>query len=90
MQTTAIGTVAKSLPQNVVILLTLLISKRYIPYTELQKIFVTKTYFPQYPLKCENVVRNILKTVEFLFFLPTFELRYYKSNQKQLTWKIEV
>lgn len=23
-------------------------------------------------------------------FLPTFELRYYKSNQKQLTWKIEV
>ena len=89
MQTTAIGTVASSLPENEVILLTLLISKRYISYTDLRKIFVTKTYFPQYPLKCENVVRNILKTVGFLF-LPTFELRYYKSNQKQLTWKIEV
>lgn len=39
MQTTAIGTVAKSLPQNVVILLTLLIPKRYIPYTDLRKCF---------------------------------------------------
>ena len=39
MQTTAIGTVAKSLPQNVVILLTLLIPKRYIPYTDLRKNF---------------------------------------------------
>ena len=38
MQTTAIGTVANSLPENEVILLTLLISKRYIPYTDLQKI----------------------------------------------------
>ena len=38
MQTTAIWTVAKSLPENEVILLTLLISKRYIPYTDLQKI----------------------------------------------------
>ena len=37
MQSTAIGTVAKSLPQNDVILLTLLISKRYIPYTDLRK-----------------------------------------------------
>ena len=37
MQTTAIRTVAKSLPQNEVILLTLLISKRYIPYTDLRK-----------------------------------------------------
>lgn len=39
MQTTAIGTVAKSLPQNVVILLTLLIPKRYIPYTDFWKEF---------------------------------------------------
>lgn len=39
MQTTAIRTVANSLPQNEVILLTLLISKRYIPNTDLQKIF---------------------------------------------------
>ena len=41
MQTTAIWTVAKSLPENEVILLTLLISKRYIPYTDLRKISVT-------------------------------------------------
>lgn len=39
MQSTAIGTVANPLPQNEVILLTLLISKRYIPNTDLRKIF---------------------------------------------------
>lgn len=39
MQTTAIRTVASSLPQNEVILLTLLISKGYIPYTDLLKNF---------------------------------------------------
>ena len=39
MQTTAIETVAKSLPENEVILLTHLISKRYIPYTDLRKIY---------------------------------------------------
>ena len=44
MQTTAIKTVANSLPENEVILLTLLISGRYIPYTELRKILVI-TYF---------------------------------------------
>lgn len=38
MQTAAIRTVTKSLPENEVILLTLLISKRYIPYTDLHKI----------------------------------------------------
>ena len=38
MQTTAIRTVAKSLPQNKVILLTCLISNSYIPYTDLHKI----------------------------------------------------
>ena len=37
MQTTANRTVANSLPKNEVIFLTLLISKRYIPYTDLQK-----------------------------------------------------
>ena len=37
MQTTAIGTVANSLPENEVILLTLLISKRYVSYTDLAK-----------------------------------------------------
>lgn len=35
MQTTAIGTVANSLPQNEVIFLTILISNRYVPYTDL-------------------------------------------------------
>lgn len=39
MQTTAIRTVANSLPQNEVILLTLLISKRYILFEEIQYIF---------------------------------------------------
>ena len=37
MQTTAIGTVANSLPENEVILLTLLISKGYILFAELSK-----------------------------------------------------
>ena len=40
MQTTAIGTVANSLPQNEVILLTLLISSRYILFAELQNNFI--------------------------------------------------
>lgn len=46
MQTTAIGTVANSLPENEVILLTLLISKRYIPYTDLVKNSVTDKLRP--------------------------------------------
>ena len=37
VQTTAIRTVANSLPKNEVILLTILISRRYIPYTDLHK-----------------------------------------------------
>ena len=40
MQTTAIGTVANSLPENKVILLTLLISKGYILFAELFSNFV--------------------------------------------------
>ena len=39
MQTTAIRTVANSLPENEVILLTLLISKRYIPLYRFTEIF---------------------------------------------------
>ena len=39
MQTTAMGTVANSLPKNEIILLTLLISDWYIPYTDLEKKF---------------------------------------------------
>ena len=44
MQTTAIGTVANSLPENEVILLTLLISKGDILFAELRNIF-EKTQF---------------------------------------------
>ena len=39
MQTTAIGTVANSLPENEAILLTILISDGYISYTDLANIF---------------------------------------------------
>lgn len=42
MQTTAIGTVANSLPENEVILLTLLISKGYILFAELRNKFDCK------------------------------------------------
>lgn len=49
MQTTAIRTVAKSLPQNEVILLTLLISGRYIPYTDFTKIFVVEPTCLDFP-----------------------------------------
>ena len=51
MQTTAIGTVANSLPENEVILLTFLISKIYIPYTDLRKIL-------QKSFACLNYLRN--------------------------------
>ncbi|EDS15110.1 hypothetical protein BACSTE_01609 [Bacteroides stercoris ATCC 43183] len=44
MQTTAIGTVANSLPKNKVILLTLLSSKRYILIAELCNIFVIRRW----------------------------------------------
>ena len=39
MQTTAIRTVSNSLPENGINLLTLLISNRYIPYTDLTKFY---------------------------------------------------
>lgn len=46
MQTTAMGTVANSLPKNEIILLTLLISDWYIPYTDLIKIPVFTEKIP--------------------------------------------
>lgn len=57
MQTTAIGTVTNSLPQNEVILLTLLISKGYIPYTDLPKIddFGVRV---RSPIETERLVRH--------------------------------
>lgn len=48
MQTTAIGTVTNSLPQNEVILLTLLISGRYISYTDLRNNFNKKPYIKRF------------------------------------------
>lgn len=48
MQTTANRTVANSLPKNEVIFLTLLISKRYIPYTDLRKISGITSYKGMY------------------------------------------
>lgn len=58
MQTTAIGTVTNSLPQNEVILLTLLISGRYISYTDLVNIFDKTTVNDHLslplPLKCRK------------------------------------
>ncbi|MDD5782879.1 MAG: hypothetical protein PUD30_08490, partial [Muribaculaceae bacterium] len=50
MQTTAIRTVANSLPENEVILLTLLISKRYIPYTDLPKNYGKPSVLPGFIL----------------------------------------
>ena len=47
MQTTAIGTVANSLPENEVILLTILISDRCIPYTDLNKINLKPVCFAE-------------------------------------------
>ena len=44
MQTTAIRTIAKSLPENEVIFLTRLISSRYIPYTKLINILVPRNF----------------------------------------------
>ena len=54
MQTTANRTVANSLPKNEVIFLTLLISKRYIPYTDLQKKVICKVNF----FFCKKQVQN--------------------------------
>lgn len=50
MQTTAIGTVANSLPENEVILLTLLISKGYILFAEL---------FNKFRLSDDNLTNRI-------------------------------
>ena len=58
MQTAAIRTVAYSLPQNEVILLTLLISRRYIPYTDLRKIHGINIEFRQINEYPEKAVDN--------------------------------
>ncbi len=53
MQITAIRTVANSLPENEVIFLTLLISKKYIPYTDLQRFIVWPMIFAK-NLRCNR------------------------------------
>lgn len=76
MQTAAIRTVAYSLPQNEVILLTLLISRRYIPYTDLRKIFLF------IPISAEKIKANTQKTL--LHFPPELAIKTFKE-QKQTT-----
>ena len=88
MQTTALRTVANSLPENEVILLTLLISKRYIPYTDLLKIFdivgssrsktiITFSFLhisaTDTPQKKTNSSRNMFFSSLFSFFLLLFQ-----------------
>lgn len=59
MQTTAIRTVANSLPQNEVILLTLLISKRYIPNTDLRKFGgISDCFNSEQSKKASNINQN--------------------------------
>ena len=84
MQTTAIGTVAKSLPENEVILLTLLISKRYIPYTDLRKsrIYLPATETGEIDFAfmssfMKEVEQDILKTT-----LKFFKDRHIVNNSK--------
>lgn len=62
MQTTAIRTVANSLPQNEVILLTLLISKRYIPNTDLQKKAGTANIF-----RSSHTIFNAFLSLKLIF-----------------------
>lgn len=76
MQTTAIRTVANSLPQNEVILLTLLISKRYIPNTDLHKIFLF------IPISAEKIKANTPMTL--LHFPLELDIKTFKE-QKQTT-----
>ena len=76
MQTTAIGTVAKSLPQNVPILLTLLIPKRYIPYTDLRKIsriaLQNKERLNNNPIEKHLHVSILFSALTRMFPKPTF------------------
>lgn len=60
MQTTAVRTVANSLPENEVILLTLLISNRYISYIKMKSHTLKYQYFIyfQYPTACYTQHQN--------------------------------
>lgn len=64
MQTTAIGTVANSLPENEVILLTLLISKGYILFAEL----VNNGRFLKFPDGRDDYCAVVFTFVERLRF----------------------
>ena len=56
MQITAIRTVANSLPENEIILLTLLISMWYVPYTDLLKICILSKNFQTYFVRLLKVI----------------------------------
>ena len=74
MQTTAIETVANSLPENKVFLLTPLISKRYIPYTDLERFIVWLITFAT-NLRCKRKNMKIVgrkMEKEILFSLTIF------------------
>ena len=60
MQTTAIRTVAYSLPENEAILLTLLISNRYILFAELANIFLSPYFF------CRQTAEFVLPVFVFM------------------------
>ena len=84
MQTTAIRTVANSLPQNEVILLTLLISKRYIPYTDLQKnsviVFFLKAFTAFFALQ-KNFIVFFLKYKSYgLYLFPSLYEKIHLIN----------
>lgn len=88
MQTAAIRTVANSLPQNEVILLTLLISNRYILFAELQNILYLPTALPcKIAEKRERQNRNTAGTENFCINFVArnvFEkvCKVYKPNEK--------
>ena len=65
MQTTAIRTVVNSLPKNEVILLTILISRRYIPYTDLLKILPSKYFYV-----CDTFIPIIMRSFTGKYIKP--------------------
>ena len=72
MQTTAIRTVTNSLPENEVILLTLLISKRYIP---LYRFFVNLLFRLDTGKEMLYVFKSLFKTNDFVkLSFPAFYL----------------
>lgn len=85
MQTTAMGTVANSLPKNEIILLTLLISDWYIPYTDLRKNFFQrekKRIDKAYEEKDERLLRTLDK--EMMAGINEYPLEYRRMIYKRI------